>query len=350
MSKAPTVSSNTEIKVRVIGLKKYFPFSENLFRKMSGYIRAVDGVDLDLSTGETLGLVGESGCGKSTLGRSIVRLIEPTQGQVWFRHEDTLVELTSLEYRELKLIRRNMNVVFQDPFASLNPRLNVRTIVAEPLILHRVAKGNELEDRVASLLANVGLKPEYMHRFPHAFSGGQRQRIALARALALNPSFIVCDEPTSALDVSIQGEILNLLVRLQREINLTCLFISHDISIVRHVSDRMAVMYLGRVVEIGRATAVCESPRHPYTEALLSAVLVPQPGRSKERIILKGAVPDPSDPPSGCRFSTRCPYCRDICIEEEPELKHTVAEDDRFSACHFADELALSGVGVGIRP
>ena len=344
------VYENNKVKVFTKGLSKRFRVSETLFKKTSGYIRAVDNVHLELKEGETLGLVGESGCGKSTLGRTIVRLLEPTQGEVWFRHDGQLIELTRLGTRELNLMRRNMNIVFQDPFSSLNPRMSVRMIVGEPLILHRVAKGKDLEQRVATLLTSVGLRSDHMHRFPHAFSGGQRQRIALARALALSPSFIVCDEPTSALDVSIQGEILNLLVRLQQEINLTCLFISHDISIVRHVSDRMAVMYLGSIVEIGNAIEVCASPRHPYTEALLSAVLLPEPGRKKERIILKGSVPNPSDPPRGCKFSTRCPYCKDICVEEEPVLTGTDPGTDHVSACHFADELSLRGVGVGTQP
>ena len=235
-------------------------------------------------------------------------------------------------------------MVFQDPVSSLNPRLNVRTIVAEPLILNKISKGRELDDIVAGLLQDVGLKPDHMHRFPHAFSGGQRQRIAIARALALGPSFMVYDEPTSALDVSIQGEILNLLVRMQKEIKLTSLFISHTISVVRHVSDRIAVMYLGRIVELGQATEVCASPRHPYTEALLSAVLVPQPGRKKERIVLRGPVPSPAHPPPGCGFSTRCPYREEVCVREKPPLKGTVAGDGRLSACHFADELSLAGV------
>jgi peptide/nickel transport system ATP-binding protein len=332
------------VKIHVKQLTKRYPVSDRQFTKRSGSVTAIDNVDLKIMEGETLGLVGESGCGKSTLGRIIMRLVEPTQGQIWFRHHDALVDITKLARKDLNLVRRNMNMVFQDPVSSLNPRMNVRGIIAEPLILHKIAKGRELDDRVSSLLHSVGLRSEHMHRFPHAFSGGQRQRIAIARALALGPSFMVCDEPTSALDVSIQGEILNLLVRLQREIKLTSLFISHNISVVRHVSDRIAVMYLGRIVEIGKATEVCASPRHPYTEALLSAVLVPHRGRKKERIILKGSVPSPAQLPPGCGFSTRCPYREEVCVQAQPPLKGTVVGNGRLSACHFADELSLGGV------
>lgn len=335
---------NDTVKIQIVQLTKRYPVSDRMFAKKSGTITAVNDVDLTIMEGETLGMVGESGCGKSTLGKVIVQLVKPTRGQIWYRYRDEFIDITSLVSKDLKLVRRDMNMVFQDPVSSLNPRLNVRTIVAEPLILNKIAKGRDLDDRVAGLLQAVGLKPEHMHRFPHAFSGGQRQRIAIARALALGPSFMVCDEPTSALDVSIQGEILNLLVRLQKEIKLTSLFVSHDISVVRHVSDRIAVMYLGRIVEIGQATEVCSSPRHPYTEALLSAVLVPQPGRKKERIVLEGSVPSPAHPPPGCGFSTRCPYREEVCVREKPPLKGTVAGDGRLSACHFADELSLAGV------
>lgn len=338
------MGENDTVKIRINQLTKRYPLSDRMFAKRSGTITAVDDVDLNIMEGETLGLVGESGCGKSTLGKIIVRLLEPTRGQIWYRHRDEFIDITNLARKDLNRVRRDMNMVFQDPVSSLNPRLNVRAIVAEPLILHKITKGRELDDLVASLLQAVGLRPEHMHRFPHAFSGGQRQRIAIARALALGPSFMVCDEPTSALDVSIQGEILNLLVRLQKEIKLTSLFISHNISVVRHVSDRIAVMYLGRIVELGQATEVCTSPRHPYTEALLSAVLVPQPSRRKERIILRGSVPSPAHPPPGCGFSTRCPYREEVCVQEKPPLTRTVVGTGRLSACHFADELSLGGV------
>ena len=338
------MGDNDTVKIQIDQLTKRYPVSDRMFAKRSATITAVDDVDLNIMEGETLGLVGESGCGKSTLGKLIVRLLEPTSGQIWYRHRDKFVDITNLTRKDLSLVRRDMNMVFQDPVSSLNPRLNIRAIVAEPLILHKIAKGRELDDRVANLLHAVGLRPEHMHRFPHAFSGGQRQRIAIARALALGPSFMVCDEPTSALDVSIQGEILNLLVRLQKESKLTSLFISHNISVVRHVSDRIAVMYLGRIVELGPATEVCTSPRHPYTEALLSAVLMPQPGQKKERIILRGSVPSPAHPPPGCGFSTRCPYREELCAQERPPLKGTVVGAGRLSACHFADELSLGGV------
>ena len=338
------MGDNDTVKIQINQLTKRYPVSDRMFTKRSGTITAVNDVDLAIMEGETLGLVGESGCGKSTLGKIIVQLMEPTRGQILYRYRDEFIDITNLVRKDLKLVRRDMNMVFQDPVSSLNPRLNVRTIVAEPLILNKISKGRELDDIVAGLLQDVGLKPDHMHRFPHAFSGGQRQRIAIARALALGPSFMVYDEPTSALDVSIQGEILNLLVRLQKEIKLTSLFISHNISVVRHVSDRIAVMYLGRIVELGQATEVCASPRHPYTEALLSAVLVPQPGRKKERIVLRGPVPSPAHPPLGCGFSTRCPYREEVCVREKPPLKGTVAGDGRLSACHFADELSLAGV------
>lgn len=338
------MGDNDTFKIQINQLTKRYPVSDRMFAKRPGTITAVDDLDLNIMEGETLGLVGESGCGKSTLGKIIVRLLEPTRGQIWYRHRDEFIDITNLARKDLSLVRRDMNMVFQDPVSSLNPRLNVRAIIAEPLILHKIAKGRELDDRVAGLLHAVGLRPEHMHRFPHAFSGGQRQRIAIARALALGPSFMVCDEPTSALDVSIQGEILNLLVRLQKEIKLTSLFISHNISVVRHVSDRIAVMYLGRIVELGQATEVCTAPRHPYTEALLSAVLMPQPGRKKERIILRGSVPSPAHPPPGCGFSTRCPYREEVCEQEKPPLKGTVVGTGRLSACHFADELSLGGV------
>ena len=338
------MGDNDTVKIQINQLTKRYPVSDRMFTKRSGTITAVNDVDLAIMEGETLGLVGESGCGKSTLGKIIVQLMKPTRGQILYRYRDEFIDITNLVRKDLKLVRRDMNMVFQDPVSSLNPRLNVRTIVAEPLILNKISRGRELDDIVAGLLQDVGLKPDHMHRFPHAFSGGQRQRIAIARALALGPSFMVCDEPTSALDVSIQGEILNLLVRLQKEIKLTSLFISHNISVVRHVSDRIAVMYLGRIVELGQATEVCASPRHPYTEALLSAVLVPQPGRKKERIVLRGPVPSPAHPPPGCGFSTRCPYREEVCVREKPPLKGTVAGDGRLSACHFADELSLAGV------
>jgi oligopeptide/dipeptide ABC transporter ATP-binding protein len=328
--------------MRVTDLKTHFHTQRIVTGKDARPIRAVDGVSLGIEQGETVGVVGESGCGKTTLGRTMLRLIEPTAGKIEFWHDSQAMDLTQMKPAELRAVRREMNMVFQDPFSSLDPRMNVKTIIGEPLILHKEARGRELNDRVADLLTTVGLKPQHMDRFPHAFSGGQRQRIAVARALALRPKFIVCDEPTSALDVSIQSQILNLLVDLQEELGLTYLFISHDLAVVRHVSHRIAVMYLGVVVETAGSVELCASPRHPYTEALLSAVPVPRTGREKRRIVLEGPMPNPADPPPGCRFSTRCPYAKEVCRREDPPLVE-VAQDHQ-AACHFTDQLELAGI------
>ena len=307
--------------VRVRGLFKHFPVAGS-----DEVVRAVDGVTFEIYEGETLGLVGESGCGKSTVGRCLLRLIEPTRGEVRFRDADVL----GLSGKDLRALRREMQIIFQDPYASLNPRLRVRDIVAEPLIVHGVGEKSERRERVAELLRKVGLDPDYMDRYPHEFSGGQRQRIGIARALALNPKLIVADEPVSALDVSVQAQVINLLEDLQAEFKLTYFFISHGLAVVEHISDRVAVMYLGRIVEIASAADLYARPLHPYTRALLSAIPVPDPTRHRERIVLHGDVPTPINPPSGCRFHTRCPEAIPECSQIDPDLRevaplHSVA-------------------------
>ena len=332
-----------EVLLEVRNLKKHFPIQRGVFRRTAGYVRAVDGVDFSLRTGETLGLVGESGCGKTTTGRLVLRAIEATAGEVLFRRADgEMVDITTLSKEEMIALRREMQIIFQDPFSSLNPRMTVSDIVAEPLVIHRVASGAALKERVRELLESVGLKVQHLNRYPYAFSGGQRQRIGIARALALRPRLIVADEPVSALDVSIQAQVLNLLEDLQDELGLTYLFIAHDLSVVEHISDRVAVMYLGKIVETGDARTLYERPRHPYTEALLSAIPIADPDHRKERIVLSGDVPSPSEPPSGCSFHPRCRYAQPICSQQEPEL--TPVRSGRAAACHFADELDLAGV------
>ena len=309
-----------EVLVRVEGLKKHFPITRGMvFKRQIGTVRAVDGVSFEVYRGETLGLVGESGCGKSTTGRTILQLHRPTAGNVYF--ED--VNLAELTGRELNQTRRRMQMIFQDPYASLDPRMTVGTIVSEPLDIHGTHTGKARQERVQELLDLVGLNPYFVSRYPHEFSGGQRQRIGIARALALQPDFIICDEPISALDVSIQAQVVNLLQDLQQRFGLTYLFIAHDLSMVRYISDRMAVMYLGKIVELADRVSLYEDPQHPYTQALISAVPIPDPvaDAKRQEIILEGEVPSPANPPKGCNFSTRCPRVMDICLESEPESK-----------------------------
>ncbi|MEA2451866.1 MAG: peptide/nickel transport system ATP-binding protein [Actinomycetota bacterium] len=322
-----------ETILEIEDLVKHFPIKSGLLRKTVGHVHAVDGVTLSLKAGETLGIVGESGCGKTTLGRTIIRLTDPTAGSIKFKG----VDITGYSRSQMREIRREMQIVFQDPYASLNPRMTVREIVAEPLRVHGLYKERGGRKRISELLETVGLAPEHGNRFPHEFSGGQRQRIGVARALALNPQVMILDEPVSALDVSIQAQVVNLLEDIQEEFGLAYIFIAHDLSVVRHISDRVAVMYLGKVVEIGPRKSVYEKPSMPYTQALLSAAPIPDPVKQnrRERIVLKGDVPSPANPPSGCRFRTRCWKAQDICAEEEPAL--IVRASDHPDACHFSE-------------
>lgn len=319
-----------DMLLQVRDLKKHYPIRKGLFGKQAGAVRAVDGVNLSVFRGETLAVVGESGCGKSTTGRAILRLIEPTGGEVLFDGAD----LSSLGPEELRKMRPQMQMVFQDPYASLDPRWTVRQTLEEPFKTHMPEiGGSELKNRVSELMEVVGLSPYHAHRYPHEFSGGQRQRIGIARALALNPKFVVCDEPVSALDVSIQAQVLNLMQDLQERFGLTYMFISHDLSVVKFISDRVAVMYLGKVVELAPTKELFERPLHPYTKALMSAVPVPEPGRRKERVVIRGDVPSPENPPPGCTFHTRCPLASDICRQQVPELREVSA--GVRAACHF---------------
>jgi len=319
----------TKNLVEVRNLKKYFPIKSGIFSKTVGHVKAVDGIDLDIREGETLGLVGESGCGKSTAGRTILSLLEPTEGEVLFKGKN----IYQSSQQEMREYRRNMQIIFQDPYESLNPRLTVEEIVGEAFDIHGIASGKEKRMRVLELLVTVGLRPEHLKRYPHEFSGGQRQRIGIARALALNPSLVVCDEPVSALDVSIQAQVINLMDQLQEQFQLTYLFISHDLRVIKHKCDRIAVMYLGKIVEIADKHELYDNPKHPYTIALLSSIPSSKPWIPKERIILRGEVPSASNPPKGCRFHTRCAHAMDICREVEPELK-SIGEGHKC-ACHL---------------
>ena len=339
-----STSTSTRRLLEVDQLRKYFPIEKGFLRRVAGHVKAVDRVDMYINGGETLGLVGESGCGKTTLGRCILRAIEPTDGSINFQFsaDDGSVDIIKLDKRRLRSIRRHMQMIFQDPYSSLDPRMTVLDIVAEPLVSNRLARGQELEDRVKDLMRVVGLEVKHLKRYPHAFSGGQRQRIGIARALAPRPEFIVCDEAVSALDVSIQAQILNLLKDLQGEFNLTYLFIAHDLSVIEYISDRVGVMYVGKMVELAKTEDLFSSPKHPYTEALISAVPQPDPETHMDRIILPGEVANPANPPSGCYFHPRCLYAKDECKKVAPEWQEVAP--GHFTACHFAKELNLKGV------
>ncbi len=331
--------SATLLDVR--GLVKYFPIKRGFLRRTVGTVKAVDDISFDIREGETLSLVGESGCGKSTTARSIIRAYEPTAGEILFKTEDgEAIDLAQLSLIEMRPIRRQLQMIFQDPFSSLNPRMNIYEIISEPLLVHGIGSASEREDRVAELLRVVRLRPEYMRRYPHAFSGGQRQRIGIARALALNPRLILADEPVSGLDVSVQAQVINLMMDLQDSLGLTYLFVSHDLSVVKQISNRVVVMYVGRIAEIGTPQELFDSPKHPYTAALMSSVPKPHPSQRSKRYVLEGEVANPANPPTGCYFHPRCPFATDQCKVEVPPL--VKSKDGRYVSCHRADEIELT--------
>ncbi len=330
--------------LEVNDLKQWFPIRKGFLQRVVGHVKAVDGVSFGIQRNEALGLVGESGSGKTTVGRTVLRLYDPTAGEIWYTTADgERIDIANIEQGEMKPLRKEMRMIFQDPFSSLNPRLTVKDLIGEPLIIHKEASGRALEDRVAELMSAVGLDPNYMRRYPHEFSGGQRQRIGLARTLALRPRLIIADEPVSALDVSIQAQVLNLLQELKDELGLTYLFIAHDLSVVEHMCDRIAVMYVGRLVEVADSDTLLRRPLHPYTEALVSAIPPADPEVKLNRIILEGDIPSPANPPPGCVFHPRCLYAKDRCKEEEPHLEEVAP--GHYASCHFADELMLQGIG-----
>lgn len=345
MTSQSLTQDKSNLLLEVKGLKKHFPVRGGFIKRGVGTVKAVDGVDLFVKKGETLGLVGESGCGKTTAGRTIMRLMEPTAGEIRFNDpKQGWINLEKMDRNQMRAVRPNMQIIFQDPFSSLDPRMTVERIISEPLLINKVASGQELRDRVAELLRVVGMRPEYMSRYPHAFSGGQRQRLGIARALALNPKLIVCDEPVSALDVSIQAQVINLLEDLQHDFELTYIFVAHDLSVVEHISDRVAVMYVGRLVELAKTDDLYYTPKHPYSEALMAAVPKPDPRKRDRPIKLPGEVASPINPPTGCYFHPRCRYAKEICAIENPPLKEVAPE--HFAACHFAGELHLRGISA----